>query len=450
MNVDVWRAMADAIPGASGSALERDLLGDERPGAPTRARPGRYPAVMVRMPRAVHAARRRIVADVAPQRRQWAGAVASLGRADERAARETFAEAFRTYQEVAVPHLVATMAAQGLFDALKRVTGGIGRPGLESSLVTGLGTEEGEMLGRLWTLAHGHTTLPDFLCRYGYHGPSAGELANDSWRSDPALLDALLERYRSLPGVQAPTRMQQRQRAERVDAEATLTSALPRPARGPARLLLKLVHAYLPLRELGRASVLRTVDIARAAARAVGQRGADTGTLRRPDDVFMMTVAELSGAASAPGPDELTFRRERWLAYQALTVPPVWVGVPTPVVAPESRVWDQVRLSGIGASAGAVEGRVRLVHDPESGAELEPGEILVCHTTDPSWASLFLYASAVVIDIGGPISHGAIVAREMGIPCVINTKHGTERLRTGDLVRVDGRAGIVETLAATP
>jgi pyruvate,water dikinase len=78
--------------------------------------------------------------------------------------------------------------------------------------------------------------------------------------------------------------------------------------------------------------------------------------------------------------------------------------------------------------------------------QIEPGEVLVCHTTDPSWASLFLLASAVVIDIGGPISHGAIVARELGIPCVINTGNGTRVLRSRERVRVDGAAGTVERL----
>jgi pyruvate,water dikinase len=85
------------------------------------------------------------------------------------------------------------------------------------------------------------------------------------------------------------------------------------------------------------------------------------------------------------------------------------------------------------------------VHD--SGDEqLEAGEILVCETTNPSWVTLFLIADAMVIDIGGVISHGAIAARELGIPCVINTRDGTRRLRTGDIVRVDGATGTVEVL----
>jgi pyruvate,water dikinase len=97
-------------------------------------------------------------------------------------------------------------------------------------------------------------------------------------------------------------------------------------------------------------------------------------------------------------------------------------------------------------SPGEVEGRARVVMDPDAGIEIEPGEVLVCQTTDPSWASYFLVASALVIDIGGAMSHGAIVARELGIPCVINTRTGTSAISPGDLLRVDGGSGKVEVL----
>ena len=90
-----------------------------------------------------------------------------------------------------------------------------------------------------------------------------------------------------------------------------------------------------------------------------------------------------------------------------------------------------------------VTGRARIVSDP-AAAELEPGDILVCATTDPSWTPLFMLAEALVIDIGGEISHGAIVARELGVPCVINTKTGTRDIPDGATIRVDPRAGTIE------
>jgi pyruvate,water dikinase len=78
--------------------------------------------------------------------------------------------------------------------------------------------------------------------------------------------------------------------------------------------------------------------------------------------------------------------------------------------------------------------------------EVEPDEVLVAPTTDPSWASIMFISSALIVDIGGALSHAAVVARELGIPCVVNTRTGTRELRTGDLVRVNGDAGTVEVL----
>jgi pyruvate,water dikinase len=102
-------------------------------------------------------------------------------------------------------------------------------------------------------------------------------------------------------------------------------------------------------------------------------------------------------------------------------------------------------LTGIGAGSGVVEGLVRVVHDPDF-ADVEPGEVLVAPTTDPSWASIMFVSAALVVDIGSVLSHAAVVARELGLPCVVNTRVGTRVLRDGDLVRVDGTAGTVEIL----
>jgi pyruvate,water dikinase len=102
-------------------------------------------------------------------------------------------------------------------------------------------------------------------------------------------------------------------------------------------------------------------------------------------------------------------------------------------------------LAGIAASTGIVEGRARVLDDPD-GQDIEEGEILVCRSTDPSWAVLFSLAAGLVIDIGSPLSHGAILARELGLPCVINTRHATTQIRTGDRIRVDGTNGTVTVL----
>ena len=108
---------------------------------------------------------------------------------------------------------------------------------------------------------------------------------------------------------------------------------------------------------------------------------------------------------------------------------------------------DGTALQGNGVSPGAVEGLVRVVLDPHK-ADLQPGEILVCPGTDPSWTPLFLAAGGLVMELGGLMTHGAIIAREYGIPAVVGVDRATERLKTGDRIRVDGSQGIVEILDA--
>jgi len=102
-------------------------------------------------------------------------------------------------------------------------------------------------------------------------------------------------------------------------------------------------------------------------------------------------------------------------------------------------------LDGVGAGGGVVEGRARVVTDPEK-TELDDGDLLVCEATDPSWIALFVVAAGVVTDLGGMLSHGAIVARELGIPCVVGTRTASRAIRDGQRIRVDGERGVVELL----
>jgi pyruvate,water dikinase len=104
-------------------------------------------------------------------------------------------------------------------------------------------------------------------------------------------------------------------------------------------------------------------------------------------------------------------------------------------------------LFGLAASSGVVEGRARVLRGPEEIAQLEPGEILVVRTTDVGWTPLFLVAAGVVTELGGPLSHAAIVARELGVPTVVNVSDATRVFRTGDRLRLDGDRGVIEKLA---
>jgi pyruvate,water dikinase len=101
-------------------------------------------------------------------------------------------------------------------------------------------------------------------------------------------------------------------------------------------------------------------------------------------------------------------------------------------------------LKGVATSAGKVTATARVLHGPEDFGQMRPGDVLVAGTTTPAWTPLFAMASAVVTDIGGPLSHGSIVAREYGIPAVMGTGVATRRIQSGQMVTVDGEAGTVE------
>jgi pyruvate,water dikinase len=162
--------------------------------------------------------------------------------------------------------------------------------------------------------------------------------------------------------------------------------------------------------------------------------------------VFYLTIDEILGALPDQPRRVIGKRRALREQHQKFDIPGAWTGSPTP--RPRERPDDDgplETLCGTGVSAGVVEGTVRVVTDPTFDV-VEENEILVAPTTDPSWSSIMFISAALVVDIGGALSHAAVVAREMGIPCVVSTGSGTTRLRNGDRVRVDGSTGLITIL----
>jgi pyruvate,water dikinase len=170
--------------------------------------------------------------------------------------------------------------------------------------------------------------------------------------------------------------------------------------------------------------------------------------LRAPDDVWYLTVDEVADPP-ADAADLTATRRAERESYLRMSVPDTFSGLPVP-----SSIWSAhhaselldgagaMAISGLGVATGLVTAVARVVDDP-AATPFELGEVLVAHVTDPAWTPLFTLASAVVTDIGGLLSHGAIVARDLGIPCVVNTGNATSRLRSGMNVTADGTAGTV-------
>jgi pyruvate,water dikinase len=169
--------------------------------------------------------------------------------------------------------------------------------------------------------------------------------------------------------------------------------------------------------------------------------------LEEVDDVFYFDREELNAGLGAEAAEQANFRKARREEYRALQLPSFFTGMPEPAEQEQAGHSERDVIHGTSGGPGSVEGKVRVVVDPDVAEPLDDGEILVCRFTDPGWTPLFSLASGVVIDIGSPASHGAIVARELALPCVIGTGDGSRQLHDGDVVRVDGNAGIVTVLS---
>ena len=446
-NVNALRGVGDRMPGTSGDAVEEQIFGRVASGISSKSTARRYPVVALKMPLLARRLPRLMPRLRAEQSEWWRRSVGPEGLRDGADAPALFIEAKRRFQAVMRPHSATTMLAQAMYEQVSGLAEAAGLAGLETSLITGYGEmEEARVATDLWEVSRERLTLEEFVARHGYHGPSEGALASRSWREDDGPLRALVATYRTMSEDSDPSALAKAQTAARVDAERRLLAATPAIKRARTRLILRLAARYIPLREVGKAAFLEAIDVGRAAARAHGAKLAAAGLLADPEDVFYLTAAELEGELAPDAADLVAARRARRDEYLTLRLPDTWTGHPDAISASRDDAEQPDEIDGMAVSPGTVEGRARVVLDPDAGIDIEPGEVLVCQTTDPSWASYFLVASALVIDIGGAMSHGAIVAREMGIPCVINTRVGTQAIRSGDLVRVDGDGGEVKVI----
>lgn len=444
LNVDLSRQWADRQPGMSGDALEEHYFGAVRPGVHSQKSRRRYPIIFVKTPLLFARTPRWLRRVYAENYRFWTESIAEAARCDVDTARTLFVEARQRFHTVARPHTDVALLCGPLFLQLGKVLASVDKAHLMLTLFGGHESIELETTADLWAVSRERSTMDEFLARRGFQGPAQGEISSRSWREDPTPVERLVMTLRQMSDDADPQIAERKRVAEREAAEEEVLAALARHRRPYARLLLRATHVYVPLREVGKASLMQMLDVARACARVIGADLAGRGVLAHPDDVFYLMVPELTAPQLPSNVMELvSFRRAHRDEYLTLDLPESWVGMAEPRTAENSSLDEPV--SGLGVSPGVAEGAVRVLLDANAG-DLAPGEILVCETTDPSYASYFLVAGGCVIDIGGALSHGAIVAREMGIPCVINTRTGTRKLHTGDLIRIDGSAGTVEIL----
>jgi pyruvate,water dikinase len=221
------------------------------------------------------------------------------------------------------------------------------------------------------------------------------------------------------------------------------------------RFIAARARTWQRRRERTRATLARYGTSARVLLLTVGQRLCDRTILQAPEEVFYLLREEILSLleGSAPSEAAIAARIDRRRAHyrRMLTWPPpprLLAELPDGRLAPYEVDPGGDALHGFGASPGRVTGRARVVRDLGEAGALKPGEILVTRTTDIGWTPLFRLAAAVVTEIGAPTSHAAIVARELGVPAVVNVGHVTDRVCSGDELFVDGWAGLVRRTVA--
>jgi pyruvate,water dikinase len=243
------------------------------------------------------------------------------------------------------------------------------------------------------------------------------------------------------------------------ERELIAADVLPKLAPAPevqAQLAAALNAAtiFLPARERTKTTIIKITQEVRLAARELGRRMVELGIFEIPENIGMLRDDELDAFISDPeGFRDIV--RDRELLYeklQGLEPPFIINGVVPPVEEWKARddtpqpVAKGTTLAGLAGCPGTARGRARVIHSPFEGRDLEPGDVLIAPITDPSWTPLFVPASAVVVDVGAPISHAVIVSRELGIPCVVSVTDATRKIPDGATVEVDGTHGTVTVL----
>ena len=290
-----------------------------------------------------------------------------------------------------------------------------------------------------------------YLDRYGHRAVFEVEMAGPRWADDPRYVLEQVRFHLDHP----PSRDLRSHAADvrrRAEADLATVHAFLRPI---ARWILTRARRGAALRENAKSGVAAAIALDRHLLSDVGRRMQAAGRIAAADDVFHLSLFEieawLTGNWDGVGAGTLVGdRRASLAAQQELELPGVIRESPSaapnapaqstdaPTPTPDGDAW-----AGIAAAPGAAEGVACVLRTPHDGGRMRRNDVLVAPSTDPGWTPLFLRASAVVMETGGYLSHGAVVAREFGLPAVVNVPNAMRRIANGDRLRVDGNRGRV-------
>lgn len=281
-----------------------------------------------------------------------------------------------------------------------------------------------------------------FLEEFGHRGIDELDICNPRWREDPAYL---LDTVKSLMLQSDDTLSQNRQRQAFQRAWQEVINQVPERDWGRIKQEIKESQEGAALREMTKSVLVMIVGAYRQLALGIGQRLHQSGLLKTPHEVFYCSwpdlVAIMSGEWDGAGLAALVLDHQANQTRKEALPAPDYVREENPVFTPAQVNVEGNYLQGVAASSGRATGMVRLIHHPREGNRLQPGDILAAPSTDPGWIPLFLNASALIIETGGSLSHGVIVAREYGLPTVINVPGIMRQLKEAQMVTVDGNTG---------
>ena len=288
---------------------------------------------------------------------------------------------------------------------------------------------------------HGHRALKEF------------ELSAVRWEEDPAPVIGMIRNYllvdTNLDEAESNIENQRAQLRGDLAGELALLplESVGRPRWRIMNFLIDQTKYYMKLRENSRFYHIMGFYAARKKVLKIEQSLLDRGHLKCKDDIFYLTwdeITQLDNQSLGWSDVEDTIRG--WhMEHIRLTkmAPPKTIGIELPELESSG---DCNNLNGQSASPGRFEGVARVIMDPATDSEIEPGEILVAPYTDPAWTPLFLTANAAVIEGGSYLSHAGTVAREYGMPCVVDVANCTSKITTGMRIVVDGSNGSVTIL----
>ncbi len=293
--------------------------------------------------------------------------------------------------------------------------------------------------------------LANFLQSYGHRGVAEIDMGLPRWSDEPKYILGVLVNYLRLKDAELGPDVQFRRGTQQANAmvrELTRRAMKRNWLRGwLVNVCLRRTRALVGMREMPKCYLVWIFARMREILRPIAEELVKSGRIEQPDDLYFLSFAEARAALG--GTDMRPLVHVRHVTYEQemlrRSIPRILLsdGSEPTVVASEGE--DANALRGTPASAGSITARARVILDPV-GAYLEPGEILVAPSTDPGWTPLFLTAGGLVMEMGGSISHGAVVAREYGIPAVVGVPRATERIQSGQMIRVDGSTGKIVML----